>query len=269
MGKKTKIEWSTMTWNPVTGCYHGCKYCYARRIAERFKAKHIYGAGINVAYLGCPFMNDGKKEPYPFGFKPTFHAYRLDEPQLVKEGQNIFVCSMADLFGEWVPDEWITRVFDACKAAPQHTYLFLTKNPERYSDLMEKGLLPDLPNFWYGTTVTGSGDRFAWFDRFANWYLSVEPLLSPMGTYGCGPAEAGAMEKGALPPPGTHPGWVIIGAETGNRKGKVVPQKEWIDNIVAKCRMMGAKVFMKDSLIPIVGEENMIREFPSGLWRES
>lgn len=88
-----------------------------------------------------------------------------------------------------------------------------------------------------------------------NW--SCEPVLAPWP-----PAtEAGVRHA--------FPEWVILGAETGNRKGKVVPQKEWIDNMVAKCRMMGARIFMKDSLVPVVGEENMIREFPSGLWRES
>lgn len=236
--KNTKIETYDSSWNPVTGCLHGCRYCYARSIATRF-------AG-------------GKA--YPEGFRPMLHEDKLDQPSKWKKGRRIFVCSMADLFGSWVPDEWITKVFDACRAAPQHTYFFLTKNPERYFALMEKGLLPDLPNFWYGTTVTGSGDRFAWFDRFANWYLSVEPLLSPMGTYGCGPAEAGAMEKGALPPPGTLPGWVIIGAETGNRKTRVVPEKRWIDDFVAQ--LPGVPVYMKPSLLSIMGEENMRREFP-------
>lgn len=196
--------------------------------------------------------DEGKVQPYPAGFNPTFHKYRLGEPSLVKQGQNIFVCSMADLFGEWVPDDWIEKVFDACRKAPQHVYLFLTKNPSRYEKLKDKGILPDLPNFWYGTTVTKKGDLFLWFERFANWFLSIEPLQEDLGEY-----------------ISDHkPGWVIIGAETGNRKGKVVPQKEWVDNIVAKCRMMGTKIFMKDSLIPIVGEQNMIREIPSGLWRE-
>jgi len=56
--------------------------------------------------------------------------------------------------------------------------------------------------------------------------------------------------------------WIIIGAETGNRKGKVVPEKEWIDTICEAAVITDAAVFMKDSLIPIVGEENMRREFP-------
>ena len=42
MGAKTKIDWCDSTWNPVTGCLHGCEYCYARRIAERFRARQIY-----------------------------------------------------------------------------------------------------------------------------------------------------------------------------------------------------------------------------------
>ena len=34
--QKSNIEWCDSTWNPVTGCKHGCEYCYARRIAARF-----------------------------------------------------------------------------------------------------------------------------------------------------------------------------------------------------------------------------------------
>jgi hypothetical protein len=58
------------------------------------------------------------------------------------------------------------------------------------------------------------------------------------------------------------------GAETGNRKGKIIPKREWIDNIVRAADEAGVPVFMKDSLIPIVGEENMRREFPAGLRKE-
>ena len=63
------------------------------------------------------------------------------------------------------------------------------------------------------------------------------------------------------------PDWIIIGAETGRRKGKVVPEKEWIEDIVNWCDKAGIPVFMKDSLIPIVGESNMCRDFPEHLLR--
>ena len=81
--------------------------------------------------------------PYPFGFTPTFHRYRLGDPARKQRPRNIFVCSMADLFGAWVPTKWIVEVLDACLAAPQHNYLFLTKNPRRYTELDELALLPD------------------------------------------------------------------------------------------------------------------------------
>ena len=257
--RRTDIEWADMTWNPVTGCYHGCEYCYARGIARRFKAKGIEPAdGMRAAWLGSPFRNsEGKIEPYPFGFMPTFHAYRLDEPTKIKAGQNIFVCSMADLFGAWVPDDWIRAVVDVCRRTPQHRFMFLTKNPSRYDELIDKGIIgPADDNLWLGSTITDLSKKAHW-NTAMHTFWSCEPLLAPWP-----PAVSG---RGM---PEKCPEWVILGAETGNRKGKVVPQKEWVDNIVAKCRMMGTKVFMKDSLIPIVGEQNMIREIPSGLWRE-
>ena len=55
--------------------------------------------------LDEPFMNeDGKPVIYPFGFEPTLHRYRLNTMDSLKMGNNIFVCAMADLFGEWVPE---------------------------------------------------------------------------------------------------------------------------------------------------------------------
>ena len=142
--KETKIEWCDSTWNPVTGCFHGCEYCYARGIAKRF------GGASRTDYEGdCDWCAEAEgrihdlhdpvedpdrgksKAPYPFEFDPTFHRYRLKQPKVWHEPRVIFVCSMADLFGEWVPDEWIDEVFKVCEEAPQHTYLFLTKNPSR------------------------------------------------------------------------------------------------------------------------------------------
>lgn len=80
-----------------------------------------------------------RSTPYPKGFAPTYHAYTMDYPEKRKTPARIFVSSMGDLFGEWVPDIWIEDVFAACKRAPQHTYLFLTKNPQRYLDMATPG----------------------------------------------------------------------------------------------------------------------------------
>lgn len=260
---KSKIEWCDMTWNPVTGCLHGCEYCYARRIAARFGGH----SSKNTSYKVTPFMQGGKAQyryeldkpakkydangklapaPYPCGFEPTFHRYRLDEPYQ-KRGQTIFVCSMADMFGEWVPDEWIDEVFAACRLSPQHRYLFLTKNPARYTEIAKAGKLPEDENFWYGSTATTPDMPFWWSGRY-NTFVSIEPMMQPFPSAG-----DIAVKK---------VGWVIVGAMTGPGSKNHPPKREWIDVLVQDAQTAGVPVFMKDSLVPVVGEESMLRQFP-------
>ena len=89
----TKIEWCDMTWNPVTGCLHGCEYCYAKKVAHRFDGKVFdtspLPGGLHVLEDRPPWP------PYPYGFAPTFHRYRLGDPASKTKGKTIFVCSMA------------------------------------------------------------------------------------------------------------------------------------------------------------------------------
>ena len=245
--KETKIDWAESTWNPVTGCNHDCAYCYARNIARRFSGGWVLKYGAR-AVLNDPVVIDGKKAAYPYGFKPTFHRYKLREYRESK-GRNIFVCSMADLFGAWVPDGWIEEIFNECLAAPQHNYLFLTKNPERYIQLAEKGLLPSDDNFWYGSSVTGPKDIYTWFSKDYHWFLSVEPIL----------ADLGEME-----PEAQKPEWIIVGAETGRRAGKVIPAPEWIEKIRFQCAKYDIPLFMKSSLAGIYPVP-LIQEFPEKL----
>jgi len=274
MNLKNKIEWldGGATWNPVVGCLHHCEFCYARRMAQRF-GKHCAGTEQRIHVLNEPEYKEKlhydngyasviasitppeieyRQSPYPFGFDPTFHRYRLEEPQLKKQPQNIFVCSMADLFGDWVPYEWLDKVFDVCNGAPQHRYLFLTKNPKRYMELFNK--LPRGNNFWFGTSVTTEDTEY-WYSDSRNWFLSIEPIMSNFSGKGI---------SGQVPlwdGPGLKPHWVIVGAETGNRKGKVIPKREWIENIVNECRRSKVPVFLKNSLAPI-WREPLIQEYP-------
>ena len=264
---KTKIEWCDSTHNPITGCKHKCSYCYARGISNRFVSRKGYelvepetyrvnaqdGSELFEMNEQAYFINkDGNrfKCAYPHGFIPTLHRYRISEYKNKEKTRNIFVGSMADIFGEWVPDRWIREVFNACEAAPQHNYLFLTKNPERYVELQKHGELPNADNMWYGTTVTTPDMPFMGQSGIYNFhtFLSIEPLLG----------EFGNLSDYYLPE------WVIIGAETGNRKDKVIPRREWIENIVSQCRKYEIPVFMKDSLKSIWGEE-LLHEFPRDL----
>lgn len=241
---KSKIEWCDYTWNPITGCLHGCEYCYARRIAERFAPK------LDNGKIACSGNNHEIKDtniPFSFGFDPTFYKNRLEEPMKLKKPSKIFVCSMADLFGEWVPDEWIREVFKTCEAAPQHTYMFLTKNPKRYGELCIKNKLPKHKNFWYGTT-TVTPDKEFFYSLNYNTFVSIEPILSQFQTIGNEIYHVVCD-------------WVIIGAETGNRKDKVIPKREWIEILVNQCRNNNIPVFMKNSLKDIWNGE-LIQEFP-------
>ncbi len=256
--RNTKVDWADSTWNPVTGCYHNCPYCYARRIATRFDGKADKRPYIqpkdkpDIFDIHEPLRDqDGRAMPYAFGFAPTFHRYRLDEPGRWTRPSTIFVCSMADLFGHWVPDRWIEEVFKACKAAPQHRYLFLTKNPQRYNDLDAQGKLPNDENFWYGVTRTGKdSDREHEAAMTANTFLSVEPIMAPMERQ-----TLHAIELWK---------WVIIGAETGNRKGKIMPDKAWVMEIADACAATGTSVFMKESIQELMGDD-FRQEFP---WEE-
>ena len=276
MMNKTKIEWCDFTYNPVTGCRHKCEYCYARRQAQRFcgdirlnkTSDQLQNAGNGLWILEEPFKNNqGKVTPLPTGFEPTLHRYRLPMPAQKKKPANIFVCSMADLFGEWVPDSWIKEVFEACAAAPWHNYLFLTKNPKRYWALHDKGILPDKENYWFGATLTRGAEEnniacslpeYTGRPRptHRNTFVSVEPLLDdiegahPMGGFF---AYYPAVAK-----------WAILGAETGSSKNKVIPKKEWIEKIVKACKKADIPVFMKDSLKEI-WEDPLIQQFPKAL----
>lgn len=204
---KTKIEWCDVTWNPVTGCKHGCPYCYARKIAERFRGS----------------------KAWPNGFEPMLRHERLFEPDLAGSPRTIFVCSMADLFGNWVPDQWINFVMKSCEFNQTHTFIFLTKNPAKY--LM---LLGDCfrKNRWFGATITGPSDlyKISLLKQIprGNTFISFEPLLSDLGQI-----DITGIKQ------------VIIGAQTNPSNYVAL---EWVMKICEAADRAGAKVFMKDSL---------------------
>lgn len=256
---RSKIEWCDHTLNIVTGCRHNCPYCYARKMSVRFagnikanmKETDKFRLEDGVYVLDDPFIDEsGRQVHYPFGFEPTFHRYRMGILGKLKMGQNIFVGAMADLFGDWVPQWWIEEVFRVCGANPKHNYMFLTKNAVRYADLH----LPDWENMFYGTSITRNDDTYLAYFLPANrrTFLSIEPLLDDVR-----PEEHAQIYENV--------DWVIIGAETGMRKDKVTPKKEWVDRIVEMCDAYKKPVFMKDSLLDIVGVENMRRDFPPQL----
>jgi len=252
--EKTKIEWADSSWNPISGCYNTCPYCYARGTANRFKGCDAAPDGhtdqpivvLNERMKVTSKSGGTRGAAYPYGFTPTFHKYRLKDPLTKGFGETIFVCSMADMFGDWIPDEWIVEIFEACKAAEGHRYLFLTKNPKRYVWLHEDGLLPELDNFWYGSTADNP-DADIFKSDYHNTFVSMEPILKPFPY----PDSPEALRDN----------WIIMGAETGSRTNRVSPERSWVEPYVEFCQKNNIPVFMKDSMKPIWGED-IITELP-------
>lgn len=264
VGYNTKIDWCDSSWNPVTGCQHDCEYCYARSLANRYggfdhdedKNPIDTQFAIGVQELDKPKhimrKNGLHKAPYPWFFLPTLHRYRLDQPKKWSEPRTIFVCSMADLFGEWVPDEWIEEVFKACEAAPWHRYLFLTKNPVRYNRLYRLDL-PYLNGAMFGYTLDATQTN-EWLEETKlpygkDVFVSIEPIRGEINSYYLDHI--------------LKCGWVIVGAETGNRKGIIKPKKEWIDFILRHCEANKIPIFMKESIRGLMGDD-FRQEFPWG-----
>ncbi len=184
---KTKIEWTDYTWNPQVGCKNGCWYCYAKRMNDRFKWIKKWN-------------------------RPKFFVDRLHEPGRLKKPSKIFVGSMTDIFGVWVPSAAIYTILSEVSATCWHTYQFLTRNPKRYSEFA----FPT--NCWLGVTIDGTEknaqQKISDLKKMKHFFkfISFEPLLGDVSKLNL---------KGI--------NLVIVGAMTG--PGAVNPKREWIKSI--------------------------------------
>ena len=187
MSIRSAIEWTEVTWNPVTGCTkisHGCRFCYAERMSKRLLAMGV--------------------DKYKEGFSPAVHEAALGEPLRWRRPRLVFVNSMSDLFHKRVPATFIEAVFDVMNRASQHTFQILTKRPDRVVQLGRR--LRWTPNIWLGTSIESE----RWLGRLARLrdtdahtkFLSLEPLLGPL-----------------LGIPLQEIDWVIVGGESDDDGG--------------------------------------------------
>lgn len=209
----TKIQWTEMTWNPITGCTKisdGCLNCYAARMAKRLKA------------MGNPrYINE---------FDVTVHSDLLKIPLEIKQPKMIFVNSMSDLFHEDVPDDIIVSIFKTMNKAHWHTFQVLTKRPERVLALDQIGLIKWSSNIWMGTTV----ENEKYIDRIDKLrktkasikFLSCEPLL-------------GSLKNISL----EEIDWVIVGGESGPKAREM--KKEWVLELKDLCDKENVAFFFK------------------------
>lgn len=211
MAENSSIEWTTSTWNPVTGCTKissGCRNCYAERMSRRLQA------------MGQP--------NYRNGFEVTMHEHALSLPLRWRKPQTVFVNSMSDLFHKSVPKTFIRQVFNVMNLTPWHTFQVLTKRSERLVDLNDA--LPWRKNIWMGVTVEDQDNlyRIEHLRRTgaSTKFLSFEPLLSSLGKVDL---------KGI--------DWVIVGGESGIGARPMKPS--WVKDIREQCVKGGVPFFFK------------------------
>jgi len=208
---ESNIEWTEVTWNPVTGCNKispGCKHCYAEVMSKRLKSMGI--------------------DKYKDGFMLRTHSETLNTPFTWKKSRVVFVNSMSDLFHPEVPLDFIKAVFSVMNNTPQHTYQVLTKRSERVLELSSE--LNWTNNIWMGVSVENEEYTYRIKD-LANTaakvkFLSIEPLIAPLNTL--------PLEK---------IDWVIVGGESGHKARPI--KKEWVDFIKQKCEEKNVAFFFK------------------------
>ena len=164
-----------------------------------------------------------------------------------KRPQNFLLTGMSD-FSLWEP-EWREEIFSKMSQNPQHQYLFLTKRPEMIQ------FSTALDNAWFGVTVTASKEKeriqaLREHIQGGHYHVTFEPMFDNIGDVDLSGVE-----------------WVVIGTETGRRKNKSVSRPEWVWNLTDQAKALGIPVFMKEDLLPVMGEDQMIQELPPAFIR--
>lgn len=222
-------------WNPVTGCTkvsQGCKNCYAERIASRFWGERKFSDVV------C-------------------HEDRLTDPFRWKKPRRVFVNSMSDLFHEDVPKQFIVKVFNMMFKTKQHTYMVLTKRPERMMEfLIDQTILDGKPvpgwnlgeNIWLGVSVENqeTADKripLLLQTPAAVRFVSVEPMLGPISLHGWDGqlmrdyiGGNGSEKRGPLD-------WVICGCESG--PGARPFSEDWARRLKDQCVEADVPFFYK------------------------
>jgi protein gp37 len=232
----TKIEWCDRTINPISGCMNDCDFCYARKMANRqsgIERKHPNKSGYPTT--GDPF-------------RPTFHPDKLQKIiDLNGSPKGIFLDSMSDWFSPAVEPDWLRRIIKAVTQKPEHTFMVLTKRPDCITKMLNGIDIPS--NLWLGTSITDQSnvERIDCLKEHVQThrFLSIEPL------HGAIDADFADIE------------WIIVGAETGNRKGKILPKQEWVENIIIAAERQRTPVFLKNNLRPYYNSGGQYpQEFP-------
>jgi protein gp37 len=185
---------------------------------------------------------------------------RLEEPLHWRKPQRVFVCSMSDLFHHAVPLDVINHVWQTMLLAKQHTFIVLTKRPERMLRTLKLfGLV--LPNVWLGVTAENQAmadERIPLLLKTpaAVRFVSIEPALGHIDLFGNvydpGPASiveptktltdyGTGVEYGTQLQVGID--WLIMGCESG--PGRRPMNIMWARSVRDQCQAAGVPFFFK------------------------
>lgn len=271
---RTNIEWADFSANPIRSRHRdsgkvgwhcervsgGCARCYSATLNKRF------GTGLDYAADQTPkveFFLDEKCLQSMLTFKPKGPF---------KNGRTraaVFPFDMTDVFGSWVPDSWIRRLWDIFRERGDVDWIILTKRSERMREIVPTLSLTPLANVYLLVSVedqTQADKRIP--DLLATPAavrgVSAEPLLGPIDFtriphltgYGASPCSAcdGAVHldalEGSMSCPEACDGptvqgidGVIVGGESGPKARPC--DVSWIRSIKDQCQAAGVPVFVK------------------------
>jgi len=262
---KSRIEWTDITDNvlKVEGGGHwcrkisaGCANCYAEAINL-----NKFFKGNQMPYLGAsPVI--------------SLDEQMVNKWEKIKKPKKHFVCSMTDLFGEWVPQSMQLKVLTGMWNAKSNGQIFqiLTKRPEKAHSAIRTFLLDSklksIPkNIWLGVSIE-SPKYLVRSEELGqipcNRFWSVEPQLEDLGDI------RDRIIKDKI-------SWIIVGGESGSEARRFNPN--WAKSIICQCKEVGVPVFIKQmgknsgfKFSDSKGanwdewdEELRIREFPEGM----
>ncbi len=241
MSDKSKIPWCDATWNPIVGCTPiaaGCKNCYAKALHDRRHKAYMAGAKLPKQYAR------------PFSEIQLLEG-RLSLPGRWKEPRRVFVNSMSDLFHEDVPFEFAADVYDEMICCPKHTFIVLTKRPDRMFEFSKwYGIMPEAVNVHLGVSISTQEDA----DRMiplllqtpaAVRFVSIEPMLEGISLGGFdGRVYRPWLDHHAYDP---MLSWVICGAESG--PGARPFSMDWARGLRDQCQAVGVPFFFKQGVV--------------------
>lgn len=234
----TSIEWTDISQNPIylrnpNGSHgghwcrkksEGCTYCYA----EAINNSGYFSFASHLPYTGDPPANLYFDET----IVNAWARWRFPKKR--------FVCSMTDLFGEWVKREWQFKIFDAAAIAPHQTIQLLTKRPDVAVTAMQEWCrshnVQQIPrNIWMGATIENqrrADERFSAFESFSKYcqtpWISYEPALERVDFERF--FRAGCR-------------WIVLGGESG--KDAQLCEPDWFINVLDLCRSWEVEAFVK------------------------